>query len=48
MKGLYAGLERQRDLGGTYRQRYGDLQVIVATTTDTSMAVSWPVQQVVK
>ena len=40
MKGLYAELNRQKDLKRTYRHRYKDLQAVVATTTDTSMTVS--------
>ena len=43
MKSLYAELNRQKDLKRTYRQRYKDLQVIVATTTDTSVTVSCPI-----
>ena len=39
MKGLYAKLNRQKDLKRTYRQRYKDLQAVVATTTDTSITV---------
>ena len=39
MKSLYAELSRQKDLKRTYRQRYIDLQAVVATTTDTSVAV---------
>ena len=40
MKGFYAKLNRQKDLKRTYRQRYKDVQAIVATTTDTSVTVS--------
>ena len=43
MKSLYAELNRQKDLKRTYRQRYKNLQAVVATTTDTSMTVPWPV-----
>ena len=43
MKSLYAELNRQKDLKRTYRRRYKDLQVVVATTTDTSATVSHPV-----
>ena len=43
MKSLYAELNRQKDLKRTYRQRYKDLQAVVATTTDTSVTVSQPV-----
>ena len=43
MKSLYAKLNRQRDLKRTYRQRYKDLQAVVATTTDTSVTVLQPV-----
>ena len=39
MKSLYAELNRQKDLKRTYRQRYKDLQAVVATTTDTSATV---------
>ena len=39
MKSLYAELSRQKDLKRTYRQRYKDLQAVVATTTDTSVTV---------
>ena len=39
MKSLYAELNRQKDLKRTYRQKYKDLQAVVATTTDTSMTV---------
>ena len=42
MKSLYAKLNRQRDLKRTYRQRYKDLQAVLATTTDISI-VSQPV-----
>ena len=43
VKSLYAELNRQKDLKRTYRQRYKDLQAIVATTTDTSVIVLQPV-----
>ena len=43
IKSLYAKLNRQKDLKRTYRQRYKDLQAIVATTTDTSIIVLQPV-----
>ena len=43
MKSLYAKLNRQKDLKRTYRQRYKDLQAVVATTMDTSMTVAGPV-----
>ena len=43
MKSLYAELNRQKDLKRTYRTRYKDLQAVVATTTDTSAAISCPV-----
>ena len=43
MKSLYAKLNRQKDLKRTYRQRYKDLQAVVATTTDTSITVLQPV-----
>ena len=43
MKSMYAELNRQKDLKRTYRQRYKDLQAVVATTTDTSVTVSQPV-----
>ena len=39
MKGLYAELNRWKDLKRTYRLRYKDLQAIVTTTTDTSATV---------
>ena len=42
MKSLYAELKRQKDLKRTYRQRYKDLQAVVATTTDTSVTVLRP------
>ena len=42
MKSLYAKLNRQKDLKRTYRRRYKDLQVVVATTTDTPTTVSCP------
>ena len=42
MKSLYAELNRQKDLKRTYRQRYKDLQALVATT-DTSATISRPV-----
>ena len=35
MKSLYSELNRQKDLKRTYRQRYKDLQAVVATTTNT-------------
>ena len=43
MKSLYAELNRLKDLKRTYRRGYKDLWAIVATTTDTSVTVSWPV-----
>ena len=43
MKSLYAKLNRQKDLKRTYRQRYKDLQAVVATTTDTPITVLQPV-----
>ena len=43
MKSLYAELNRQKDLKRAYRQRYKDLQAVVATTTDTSITVLPPV-----
>ena len=43
MKSLYAELNRQKYLKRTYRQRYKDLQAVVATTTDTSVTVLQPV-----
>ena len=43
MKSLYAELNRQKDLKRTYRRRYKDLQAVVATTTDTSATVLYPV-----
>ena len=43
MKSLYAELNRQKDSKRTYRQRYKDLQAVVATTTDTSVTVLQPV-----
>ena len=43
MKSLYAELNRQKDLKRTYRRRYTDLQAVVATTTDTSATVLFPV-----
>ena len=43
MKSLYAELNRQKNLKRTYRRRYKDLQIIVATTTDTSATVLHPV-----
>ena len=42
MKSLYAELNRQKDLKGTYRRRYKDLQAVVATTTDTPATVLCP------
>ena len=43
MKSFYDELNRQKDLKRTYRQRYKDLQAVVATTTDTSVTVLQPV-----
>ena len=42
MKGIYAELNRQKELKRTYR-RYKDLQAIVATTNDTPAMTSCPV-----
>ena len=42
MKNLYAELNRQKELKRTYRRRYKDLQVVVATSTDTPTATSCP------
>ena len=42
MKSLYAKLNRQKDLKGTYRRRYKDLQAVVAMTTDTPATTSCP------
>ena len=42
MKSLYAELNKQKDLKRTYRRRYKDLQVVVATTTNTPVTVSCP------
>ena len=39
MESLYAKLNRQKDLKRTYRRRYKDLQVVVATTTDTPVTL---------
>ena len=43
MMSLYAKLNRQKDLKRTYRRRYKDLQVVVATTTDTPVITSCPI-----
>ena len=42
MKGLYAELNRQKDLKRTYRRRYKDLQAVVATTSDTPVTILHP------
>ena len=42
MKNLYAELNRQKELKRTYRRRYKDLQVVVATTTDTPTTTARP------
>ena len=42
MKGLYAELNRQKDLKRTYRRRYKDLQAVVTTSTDTPATTSLP------
>ena len=42
MKNLYAELNRQKELKRTYRRRYKDLQVVVATSTNTPMTTSYP------
>ena len=42
MKNLYAKLNRQKELKRTYRRRYKDLQVVVATCTDTPTTTSCP------
>ena len=42
MKNLYAELNRQKELKRTYRRRYKDLQVVVATSTDTPTTTSCP------
>ena len=42
MKNLYAKLNRQKELKRTYRRRYKDLQVVVATSTNTPTNASHP------
>ena len=42
MKNLYAELNRQKELKRTYRRRYKDLQVVVATSTDMPMTTTRP------
>ena len=42
MKNLYAELNRQKELKRTYRRRYKDLQVVVATSTDASTTTTHP------
>ena len=42
MKNLYAELNRQKELKRTYRRRYKDLQVVVATSTDMPMTTTHP------
>ena len=42
MKNLYAKLNKQKELKRTYRRRYKDLQVVVATSTDTPTTTSCP------
>ena len=43
MKSLYAKLNRQKELKGTYQKRYKDLQAVVATTTTTSAMTACPI-----
>ena len=43
MKGLYAKLNRQKELKSTYRKRYKDLQAVVATTITTPTTATCPV-----
>ena len=43
MKNLYAKLNRQKELKRTYRKRYKDLQAVVATSTNTPTATSYPI-----
>ena len=42
MKNLYAKLNRQKEWKRTYRRKYKDLQVVVATSTDTPTTTSHP------
>ena len=42
MKNLYAELNRQKELKRTYRRRYKDLQVVVATSTDMPTTIACP------
>ena len=42
MKNLYAELNRQKELKRTYRRRYKDLQVVVATSTDMPTTTTHP------
>ena len=43
MKSIYAELNRQQELKRTYHRRYKNLQVTVATTTDTPVTTLYPV-----
>ena len=43
MKSLYTELNRQKDLKGSYRQKYKDLQAVVTTTTKSPAISSQPV-----
>ena len=42
MKNLYTKLNRQKELKRTYRRRYKDLQVVVATSTNTPTTTTHP------
>ena len=42
MKNLYAELNRQKELKGTYRRRYKDLQAVVSTSIDTPTTPTCP------
>ena len=43
MKSLYTQLNRQKDLKGSYRRKYKDLQAVVTTTTDPPVMLPQPV-----
>ena len=43
MKGLYAELNRQKDLKQSYRRKYKDLQAMVTTTTEPHVMLQQPV-----
>ena len=43
MKSLYAELNTQKELKGSYRKKYKDLQAVAATTTTTHATTTHPI-----